>query len=385
MRYNRRVISKKEAILLQKFLHLVKKDPVLTAAWLLALLSAFFVPPDRRYADYIDWRSLGILWSLMVVMQGLRACGVFDRIGARLLSRAERVRTLVAVLIFLCFFSAMFITNDVALITFVPFAVLVLQNCGREDLLLMTVVLQTVAANLGSMLTPVGNPQNLYLYGLSGMSVGVFLRILFPYTLLSGGLLLLFVFGMKAGGKANAEVEKALPPMQKGRVALLFALFLLTLLAVMRVLPVLIPVLAVLAVALIWEREAFRRADYALLLTFIGFFIFTGNIARIPAVHDTLATLVGGHELVTGVLASQCISNVPAALLLAGFTENYEDLLLGVNFGGLGTLIASMASLISYKQFTAACAGQTKRYIGRFTLVNLLFLGVLLAARFLLA
>ena len=368
-------------------LNFIKKDAVLTAAWVLAVISAFFVRPDAGYLDCIDWRSLGILWSLMVIMQALRDNGLFVRIGAWLLEKTTSIRQLIAVLIFLCFVSSMFITNDVALITFVPFAILILKQCGRSDLTILTLVLQTVAANLGSMLTPVGNPQNLYLYGISGMGIGAFFMNMLPYTMLSALLLGGFILAVKRGdpgtdGTVMVEGQDALPELNRRKLVLFLALFVLALLTVLRLVPFYVLAAVVLVSAAIAERRTLKEVDYALLLTFVGFFIFTGNMARIAPVREALETVVRGHEVIAGVLASQFISNVPAALMLSGFTGEYAALILGVNFGGLGTLIASMASLISYKQFAGTSSGMTGRYLGVFTAVNLIFLAVLLAAFF---
>lgn len=188
----------------------LKKETVLTIAWLLALASMAFVPVSKAYLDYIDWRSLGILWGLMVIMKGLQNIGFFSRIGMALLKRTGKVWQLAACLIFLCFFSSMLITNDVALLTFVPFAILMLNKCGRRDLMIPIIVLQTIAANLGSMLTPVGNPQNLYLYGLSGMGMGEFILHMLPLTLLSGLLLAGSIAMFKGRGDALAMTEDSM-------------------------------------------------------------------------------------------------------------------------------------------------------------------------------
>lgn len=381
-----------------------KVDPVCLTAWILAAASAFFVHPDRGYRDYIDWRSLGILWSLMIVIQGLKENGIFDKIGEGLIKRMKRGWQLAAVLIFLCFFLSMLITNDVALITFVPFAIMILEGCGLKKMILPVVVLQTVAANLGSMLTPIGNPQNLYLYGLTGMSIGEFVSRMFPYTSASAGMLAIMVCflpqreedvslqknkkeaekspkdkksqdnGAQADGtKAGDEANKS--PKQ---VAVFSLLFLAALLTVLRLIPWYGLAVAVLCVTFVINRRILIKADYVLLFTFVGFFLFTGNIGRISWIGGELQKLVGGREVIVSVLTSQCISNVPATLLLAGFTSDYPALLTGVNLGGLGTLIASMASLISYKAFSGAYPGRKGSYLAYFTAVNVGFLAVLL-------
>lgn len=369
---------------MKKILAFIKRETVLTVAWVLAILSTFFTPPDAAYIGYIDFRSLGILWGLMVIMQGLRKNGLFERIGLILLTKTQKVWQLCAVLIFLCFFGGMLITNDVALITFVPFAVLMLAQAKQEQLMIPTVVLQTIAANLGSMLTPIGNPQNLYLYGLSGMSLGEFVLWMLPYTVLSGILLvlsLLLLPGKTVRVYANVEAKAgASDKGTKYRIALYLVLFAVALLAVARVLDYRWLLAIVFVTVLVTENKVLVQVDYALLLTFVGFFIFTGNMGRIPVVEQALAALVEGREIGVGVAVSQCISNVPAALLLSEFTGDYKALLLGVNIGGLGTLIASMASLISYKIFVNEYSGKKGRYFAWFTAANVVYLVILMTA-----
>ncbi|MBP3465038.1 MAG: citrate transporter [Angelakisella sp.] len=354
------------------------RDPVLTVSLVLAIASAFWIPPGAGYLAYIDWRVLALLLSLMLVVAALGQAGLFDLVMAWLLQKVRDTRTLAAVLVGVCFFAAMLITNDVALITFVPLTLLLTEQTGTGRLAIPVIVLQTVAANLGSALTPLGNPQNLYLYSLSGMSVGRFLRVMAPVAgvsvlLLAGALL--FIPRESLG---TAEVPLNRP---NRRTLLLWSgEFLLCLLAVLRVVHFGIALGAVVLTALFLDRALLRRADYGLLLTFIFFFIFVGNIGAIPPVSETLSALVAGREMTVGILLSQIISNVPAAMLLSGFTGDYPALLLGVNLGGLGTLIASMASLISYKLYAAGKEASKGRYLAFFTAVNLLFLVLLWAA-----
>lgn len=370
---------------MKKILTFLKKEIVLTAAWVLALCSMLIVPPQAAYLSYIDVKSLGILWSLMVIMAGLKGIGFFDRTGRYLLSRASTGHQLVLILVLLCFVSSMFITNDVALITFVPFAIFLLETCDREDLLIPVVTLQTLAANLGSMLTPIGNPQNLYLYGISEMSIGAFLALMFPYSLLTLLLLVISSFFIRdRRQKIHSAMEHTDTPLPRKKALIYGALFVLALLVVARILPYTILVAAVFLIVFLMEKQVLLDADYALLATFVGFFIFTGNLGNIPAVSASLSSLVNGHEVLTGVLASQVISNVPAALLLSGFTEDLRALIIGVNFGGLGTLIASMASLISFKALGNAKDGIKGRYLLYFTWMNLLYLAVLYGAYLLL-
>ncbi|WP_337664483.1 SLC13 family permease [Suilimivivens sp.] len=368
---------------MKKIISFMKKETVLTIATLLAVVSAFFVKPDRQYIGYIDFRTLGILFGLMVIMQGFQRTGLFDRIGKSLLQKTGKLWQLILVLVMLCFFFSMLITNDVSLLTFVPFSILVLKKCGQEQAMIPTVILQTVAANLGSMLTPIGNPQNLYLYGLMDCSIPEFMGILLPYTVMTFVLLLLSLLCIRGKGQEiSCRMEEGIEIKQsrKCRNLIYGLLFLLALLVVARILPYGVLVTAVFLYTIIFDREALKGADYALLVTFVSFFILIGNLGRISLIREALERFVSGREILTGVLASQVISNVPAAVLLSGFTENYRDLLVGVNLGGLGTLIASMASLISFKLYTKCYKENRGRYLRWFTLVNIIYLFLLLAA-----
>ena len=366
----------------EKLLTFFKKETILCIACLLAVLSACIVPPDAAYLGYVDTRVLILLFSLMAVLAGFRALGIFDRMANLLLARAKKMRQLALTLVMLCFFSAMLVTNDVALITFVPFTILLLQRVHLEEKLIPVIVLQTIAANLGSMLTPVGNPQNLYLYTISGIGVGAFFRITLPFVLVS------FSYGGNPSQIPNQDKEKykrepqATPPTrtraEKQQLFGLTVLFFLCLLAVFRILPV----LPLLALALVWfllfQKRILKEVDYCLLLTFVFFFILIGNLGRISAIREALQALLYGREVLVSFLSCQLISNVPAAVLLSEFTDRYDLLLAGVNIGGLGTLIASMASLISYKYFAQIPNVGKGKYLLWFTLANLLFAIVLL-------
>ena len=368
---------------MKKIISFMKKETVLTIATLLAVVSAFFVKPDRQYIGYIDFRTLGILFGLMVIMQGFQRTGLFDRIGKSLLQKTGKLWQLILVLVMLCFFFSMLITNDVSLLTFVPFSILVLKKCGQEQAMIPTVILQTVAANLGSMLTPIGNPQNLYLYGLMDCSIPKFMGILLPYTVMTFVLLLLSLLCIRGKGQeisCRMEEGTEIKQSRKHRNLIYGLLFLLALLVVARILPYGVLVTAVFLYTIIFDREALKGADYALLVTFVSFFILIGNLGRISLIREALERFVSGREILTGILASQVISNVPAAVLLSGFTENYRDLLVGVNLGGLGTLIASMASLISFKLYTKCYKENRGRYLRWFTLVNIIYLFLLLTA-----
>lgn len=382
-------------MLVRKIVNFAKKETVLFAAVLLAFGSMVCVPPDMQYLSYIDYRVLALLFCLMTVMEGFKSTGFFAAVAGKLLEKVKTFRQLYLLLVFLCFFTSMWITNDVALLTFVPFTVLVLRMTGLEQEMIPVIVLQTIAANLGSMTTPVGNPQNLYLYSISGMGIGAFLQIMGPLTLISAGLIFLIClihkdFPIRQGmlGKEIVGVRKA------GENQVLAVLFFISLLSVFRILSWQLLLLIVLVScmgikAFCKEKYLPLEADFGLLLTFVAFFIFIGNMGRICAVREVLSQVLNGRELLISFLCSQMISNVPAAILLSGFTQEYRGLLQGVNIGGLGTLIASLASLISYKFFAAEseqtpATGTRGRYMLTFTIWNVGMALVLLAAAFLL-
>ena len=375
-----------------------KKETVCCIAFLLAVVSMFFIPPSVNYFSYIDFRVLALLFSLMAVVRGFSSIGVFTRLGTLLLTHVHSLRMLSALFIFLCFFFSMLITNDVALITFVPFTILVLSMAEQKKFLIPVIVLETIAANLGSMLTPLGNPQNLYLYTISGLSLWDFIRIMLPYSFVSAILLLIFILFLPkdtvstatAANTANSTntvtasntskvICEAVKARKNSRILFAFylILFLLCLLTVLHILPYQILFFLVLTGFLLLDYRVLKDVDYFLLLTFLCFFIFIGNMKQISLVHELISKLLVHHEVLMGIGASQIISNVPAAILLSGFTDDYSALLIGVNLGGLGTLIASLASLISFKFYTHSNGSDTRRFLGIFTLYNVIFLGVL--------
>lgn len=375
---------------MKQILAFFKEETVLCIACLLALLSAFIVPPDAAYASYIDFRTLFILFCLMTVMAGLQGIGLFRMLAQTMLSKVRSMRQLVPILILLCFFSSMVMTNDVALITFVPFTFIVLDLAGegkKTAHAIPIVVMQTIAANLGSMLTPIGNPQNLYLYEVSALPLPDFLLLMLPYTAASGILLLLWSirYTRKDGASLTVAFREKAAISSRKKLVLYLILFVLSLLTVAHVVHELVTLAAVLLTVLLMDRDVLRRVDYSLLVTFAGFFIFIGNMGRIPAFCDLLGSMIAGHETITAVASSQIISNVPAALLLSGFTEEYTALIIGTNLGGLGTLIASMASLISFKAIGRELPSVKGKYLGVFTLWNLVFLAVLMTLYFFIA
>lgn len=381
-----------------KLIEFIKQETVLLVAFILAVVSMFFVPPSASYIEYIDFKVLGILLSLMIIMSALQRTGIFDRIGISLLNHTKTTRQLYLVLVLLCFFSSMLITNDVALITFVPFAMLTLKKAQLENDIIFVLVMQTIGANLGSMLTPVGNPQNLYLYNISNTSIVDFLMLTLPYTAISFVLISMAVccrkstsINIKLQDENSTNMNQFDKPKttdtknSKHNTYMIFIysiLFILGILTVCRVIPYYILLAIVVIAVIICDKKTFAYVDYCLIFTFICFFIFIGNLGNIQYIKEFLESVVKGNEVITGVVASQAISNVPAGLMLSGFTENYSMLTIGVNIGGLGTLIASMASLISYKLYAHSYNQNKGKYFACFTIWNLVFLVILLVSHY---
>lgn len=370
---------------MKKCLAFIKKEPVFCVAIVLALVSMCIMGISKKYLEYIDINVLILLFALMAVVAGMREQGLFGVISDAVMKRCKSLRSLALLLSIVNFFMAMLITNDVALITFVPLSLLMLEG-QRETDKIWVVVLETIAANLGSMLTPIGNPQNLYLFSYAGYGVDEFIGIMLPVTVVSLVLVCVIALCMPkrelrilkekaANERADAEGVKRL----KWKMVVYPVLFVVCLLAVFHIIPHWVVLLIVLAALLIFDRKILLRVDYILLLTFVAFFIFIGNLGEIAAVREALRTIIAGREGYVGILASQIFSNVPAAMLLSTFSEDIAALLWGVNIGGLGTLIASMASLISYKFYAAREGCQIGKYMLIFTLVNVVLLILLTA------
>ncbi len=381
--------------MLQKIKKFIKKETVLSIAMVLAIVSMFIVPPDRGYISYIDYRTLAILFCLMTIVACFRNMGVFDWFAQKMLLQVKSMAGIVTVLVMLSFFLSMLITNDVALITFVPLAIIVFQNVEkhiRNHWMMFCIVLQTVAANLGSMLTPIGNPQNLFLYGKAietGKMRGIvdFIKLMLPYSILSLVMLLLCIVVMKCVfqndivdyDNNNFSVKKEqLEKKQKEYIFIYAFLFVVSFMAVAHKIHYLIPFFLVLVYTGARNRQILKQVDYTLLATFIALFIFIGNLGRIPQFRDGLSYFIDGRTMFTAVLASQVMSNVPAAVLLEKFTNDIPGLIVGTNLGGLGTLIASMASLISFKYVAKEDSCMRGKYFLLFTSVNIAFLILML-------
>lgn len=361
---------------IKRIVFLLRKDTVLSIALLLAVFSAFIVKPGIEYFSYIDYRVLVLLLALMLVVGGFKSLGVFRILGEKLCCNVRSLRRLTIVLTCLCFFCSMLITNDVALITFVPFTISVFCMIACEDKLIPVIVIETMAANLGSMLTPIGNPQNLLLFSAGEMTVTEFILHMLPVTGISFVLLMICILLLK-NQDIHIEMEEEKPETSvagKKEFWIYVLLFLVCMGNVFHLYSYWIVGAVVVFAVLIMNRKLFEEADYSLLLTFVGFFVFIGNMKQIDAINQWILDIINGNELIMGVLASQVISNVPAAMLLSGFTNDYKELLYGVNIGGLGTLIASMASLISYRFYGKAYPKRKREYFKQFTIYNVILL-----------
>ena len=363
--------------MLGKLKQFLKQETVLCIAALCAVATMLLVPPDAEYLHYIDWRVLCLLLCLMAVVAGFKSLGAFDWLTYQLLRRIQSGRVLGVTLVLLPFFCAMLVTNDVALIVFVPFTLALLDGLGCADAMIPVIVLQTVAANLGSMATPVGNPQNLYLYAAYNLQAGEFFSVVLPLTAVSGAALTL----------AALPVLPRMLPEQKlkeeriasaGRMGLYAALFCLCLLTVFRIVPYIVTTAVVVAALFAADRKLLKEIDFMLLLTFVCFFVVSENLGRVEAVRDFLQSLLSRSTLLTAVSASQVISNVPAAVLLSAFTQEWRELLAGVNIGGLGTPIASLASLITMKLYLRWPGARIGRFLVWFTAANVAGLVILL-------
>ena len=359
-----------------KVLAFVKRNPVVTVAAVAALITMFLVPPDAQYLGYFDWRTLTCLFYVLAVVCALKNIQFFYLLARKIIEKFKTLRMAVIALVYITFIGSMLIANDMALLTFLSLGYFVLKRTGKEHAMALVFIFQNIAANLGGMLTPFGNPQNLYLYSHFGIPDGEFVMIMLPPFLLSITLITLCCFLIPKDPLQIRGERVALP---KGRTAIYMALFALAIIIVFRGIPYWIGLIIIPLVLLFLDRQALKDVDYGLLCTFVLFFIFSGNLARIPAVQSFFGGLLEMNTLLVSVISCQCISNVPTAILLSQFTQNYADLLVGVNIGGVGTLIASLASLITFREYAKHNQGRMLRYVLVFTLFNFLFLIILCA------
>ena len=361
--------------------HFFKSSVVLLVALAAAGITCIFVPVDREYLGYFDLQTLACLFCTLAVVAAFKNIRFFEWLADVIVRRFKNMRNIVLALVFVTYFGSMIMANDMALITFLPLGYFVLESCGNRKLTAFTFIMQNIAANLGGMLTPFGNPQNLYLYSFYSIGAGEFFRIMaLPFAVAFVLILGVCLFVKPQGAQVLSRPHNAPPVWRSVAYAALFAL---SVLIVFDVFPYYWGLLAVAVCLLVLDFRAVLRVDYGLLLTFCAFFVFSGNMARIPAVRDFLGGLIALDPLAFGVLSCQVISNVPSAVLLSRFTSDYASLLVAVNIGGLGTPVASLASLITLNTYRRVRPGETKKYILKFLLVNFSFLAVLIGAGYL--
>ncbi len=354
----------------------IRHNAVLCIAATLALITCFIIPPDGEYIGYFDFKTLTCLFCTLAVVGALKNIKFFTILARAIVKKTGTLRTAAMSVIFITFFGSMLIANDMALLTFLPLGYYVLSTAKKEEYMAYTFILQNIAANLGGMLTPFGNPQNLYLYTKFNIPTTEFMGImLVPFIAATIMILICCLLIKNDKITLDDESNDCIP---KNRAIFYLALFALSIVIVFRIIPYWIGLIIIFISLIFADRNAIITVDYALLLTFVSMFIFAGNMSRIEPVQNLLSSLMEKNTLLFSTLSCQVISNVPSAVLLSQFTDNYYDLLRGVNIGGTGTLIASLASLITFKVYTDRNPGKTASYMGLFTLINFIFLLVLL-------
>ena len=353
----------------------VKKNTVMLIALLAAVITCFFVPPDKAYLEYFDFKTLTCLFCVLAVVCALKNINFFYMLAKKIVRIFRNARLSILALVYITFLGSMLIANDMALLTFLPLGMFVLTTTGKGKYMAFTFIMQNIAANLGGMLTPFGNPQNLYLYTKFEIPNLEFMQIMAaPFVLAIALITLCCVIFVKPEPLELKEEKLSLPV---GRSVAYLALFVLAIAIVFRSIPYWIGLIVIPAVLLFMDRKALRDVDYPLLFTFVFFFVFSGNMARIDGVRQLFSYLLEKSTLLVSVASCQVISNVPSAILLSQFTANYRDLLLGVNIGGVGTLISSLASLITFREYTKQNKGKTGYYILLFSAFNFGFLIIL--------
>ena len=353
----------------------IAKNVVMVVALAAALITCLVVPVDAEYVDYFDVKTLTCLFCVLAVVCALKNINFFYILAQKIIVYCKNIRLSILVLVYITFIGSMLIANDMALLTFLPLGYFVLSTTGKSRYMAFTFIMQNIAANLGGMLTPFGNPQNLYLYTKFQIPAGEFMGIMvIPFVLAVVLITVCCLVFVKPEQLQMRDVTAKLPP---ARTVLYLALFVLAIAIVFRGIPYWIGLIVIPAVLIFADRKALKMVDYPLLLTFVFFFVFSGNMARIEGVRKLFSFLLEKNTLLFSTVSCQFISNVPSAILLSQFTDNYRHLLLGVNIGGVGTLIASLASLITFREYTQHNKGKTGYYILLFSAFNFAFLIVL--------
>ena len=358
----------------------VKKNAVMCIAFLAAVITSFIIPIDKEYLDYFDYKTLTCLFCVLAVVCALKNINFFYILARKVVQLFKTARMSILVLVYITFIGSMLIANDMALLTFLPLGYFVLTTTGKEKYMAFTFIMQNIAANLGGMLTPFGNPQNLYLYSKYNIPNLEFMQIMAPPFILSVILITICCIAFVKSEPLELKDEKI--ELNPKRTVLYLILFAFSIAIVFRGIPYWTGLIIIPAVLVFADRKALKMVDYGLLFTFVFFFIFAGNMARIDAVRNLFSVLLNKSTLLFSVLSCQVISNVPSAILLSQFTQNYSELLVGVNIGGVGTLISSLASLITFREYVKHNQGKTGYYVGMFSLFNFSFLIILAAFMF---
>ncbi len=366
---------------MQRIKSFLKKNIVMVIAFVVALITCFFVPIDREYVGYFDLKTLSCLFCVLAVVCALKNINFFYMLARKVVQFFKTTRMSILAIVYITFIGSMLIANDMALLTFLPLGYFVLATTHKEQYMAFTFIMQNVAANLGGMLTPFGNPQNLYLYTKFNIPTGEFMTIMAPPFVLAIVIITICCLCVKSEPLEIKDEKIELVPWRTVVYMLLFAL---SIAIVFRTIPYWIGLVVIPVAMLFLDRKALKMVDYPLLLTFVFFFIFAGNMGRIDVVREFFGGLLEKNTLIYSILSCQFISNVPSAILLSQFTTNYHDLLLGVNIGGAGTLIASLASLITFREYIKHNPGVTMQYIGMFSAVNFGFVIVLAGAMMLI-
>lgn len=362
--------------LLEKILNFIKKEAVLVIASVVALITVFIIPPDKKYFEYFNLHVLVMLFCLMAVVQGLVKSGLFDILSIKALKLCKSTKLLAIILVNIVFFSSMFVTNDVALIIFVPFTIGILSGVRQRDIIFV-IVMETIAANLGSAAMPFGSPHNLFIYSFYKMDFMEFFKVAFPVSI-AGYVVIMLIMCFSKIVNGQREISSIKTEHDSKRMMLNLALFIVCVLCVIRIIPMFVCLGVVLVFVLISDYKVLKKVDYSLLATFVAFFIFVGNIGRIEVITKALENLMEKSVFVVTLIASQLVSNVPSSVMLSEFTDNSKAILLGANIGGLGTIIASLASLISFKLYCKSEDAEKPRFFGIFTLYNVIVMALMI-------
>ena len=361
---------------IRKTLNIFKKNIVLTVAVVAAVITSFFVKPDKQYLGYFDFQTLTCLFCTLAVVCAFKNIHLFEIISRKIVTLFKTSRSAVIALVYITFIGSMIMANDMALITFLPLGFFVLSSTNNKKYMAFTFIMQNISANLGGMITPFGNPQNLYLYSYFDISNSEFFSIMaLPFAI---SVFLITVCCFFVGKEELVIKDEYKEKLNVKRSVVYGVLFAFSISIVFDLVPYYIGLVVIIISLLILDRKAILKVDYPLLLTFCAFFVFSGNMARIPAVNVFLQNLISRNTLLYGVLSCQCISNVPSAILLSKFTGNYPELLVAVNIGGAGTLIASLASLITFREYSKYAPNEIGTYVKQFSIFNFGILIVLL-------